>query len=435
MNQSSESPQSTDSYRSFTQRPFMARIGRQLCLKAFTKLTQGQLHIFDRGERLQFGSHNPTTIQGTIHIESDDAWAQLAFGGSLGFAEAYMSKDWETPNLTNVIRVLALNIDELNQAEDAWYASLLTPTQRLYHFLNRNTEKNSKRNIAAHYDIGNELFALFLDPLMMYSSAIYQSTSTLLDQAAAFKCHRIAKKLDLQPNDHLLEIGTGWGSMAIIAARDYGCQVTTTTLSEEQFQYTQKRIQEEGLSDKITLLLQDYRLLHGSFDKVVSIEMIEAVGNQFYDTYFHKISTLLKKDGLALIQGILLPDNRYKRALKRVDFIQKYIFPGSCIPSQIAMQSSISKTDLSLLHYEDIGQHYARTLADWHKAFNQKEAKIIQLGYNNTFIRMWRYYFSYCEGGFAERAISCGQFLYAKPGNRHSMSETLFEHYIQDQTL
>jgi cyclopropane-fatty-acyl-phospholipid synthase len=409
-----------------------ARLAKKLCLGALNCLQHGSLSLIEGENRYVFGQVDvQTQCQGEMRILSADVWTQIAFNGSLGFAEAYMTGDWDSPDLTAVIRVLALNIDLLNQAEDAWYASLLKPAQRLLHALNRNSAKQAKRNIAAHYDLGNDLFERFLDPLMMYSSAIYPSADSSLEQAAAFKLHRIARKLDLQPGDHLLEIGTGWGGMAIVAARDYGCQVTTTTLSQQQYDYTLAKINSLGLEDKITLLLSDYRALDGQYDKLVSIEMIEAVGHQYYDLYFKTLSQRLKPEGLALIQAITLPDNRYRRALKSVDFIQRYIFPGSCIPSLGALQASVSKTDLMMLNFEDIGQHYARTLAEWQRAFTLHQTQILSQGYSDTFCKMWTYYLSYCEGGFAERVISCVQLLYAKPLNRHPASYGLFEQHLQ----
>jgi cyclopropane-fatty-acyl-phospholipid synthase len=290
---------------------------------------------------------------------------------------------------------------------------------QLLHWLNSNTTEGSRKNIAAHYDLGNDFFALFLDETLMYSSAIFnQHTSTLKD-ASELKLKTICEKLDLQATDHVIEIGTGWGGFAIYAAMHYGCKVTTTTISQQQYALAKSRVTAAGLQDKITLLLDDYRHLSGQFDKLVSIEMIEAVGHRFYDTYFAKISALLKPDGLALIQAITIQDQRYESAKKSVDFIQRYIFPGSCIPSNTAMLNSITRnSDLRLFDLEDIGPHYATTLKRWRENFFDKIEAVRKLGYSEEFIKMWEFYLCYCEGGFAERALGDVHLLLAKPDNR-----------------
>lgn len=289
------------------------------------------------------------------------------------------------------------------------------------HFLNKNTEKGSRRNIAAHYDLGNDMFELFLDPTMMYSSGIFPSDTATMEEASIYKLDRICQKLQLQPSDHLVEIGTGWGSMAIHAAKHYGCEVTTTTISEEQYALAEKRIAEEGLQDRIHLLKSDYRALEGKFDKLVSIEMIEAVGHQYLDTYIGTINRLLKDDGIALLQAITIDDQRYEEAKNSVDFIKRYIFPGSFIPCITAIQNSFTRSsDMKMIHMEDITPHYARTLAAWRERFLKNQDAIKALGYDDTFIRLWDFYFAYCEGGFAERVIGDVQVIFAKPMNRRT---------------
>jgi cyclopropane-fatty-acyl-phospholipid synthase len=285
--------------------------------------------------------------------------------------------------------------------------------------MNRNTLQGSKNNIAAHYDLGNDFFELFLDPTMMYSCGIFESGSASMALASRAKLKRICDKLDLQPGDRVIEIGTGWGGFAIYAAKHYSCHVTTTTISRNQHEWAKRRIQEENLEDRITLLFEDYRNLTGQYDKLVSIEMIEAVGHRYYDLFFNKCSELLKPDGSMLIQTITIGDQRYEQARRSVDFIQRYIFPGSCIPSNTAILNSTSRaSDLRLVHLEDIGPHYAATLRLWREQLFQNRDKIRQLGYPDTLLRMWDFYLCYCEGGFIERAISDVHYIFTKPLNR-----------------
>ena len=288
------------------------------------------------------------------------------------------------------------------------------------HKLNENSVRGSKKNISRHYDLSNDFFSLFLDKNMMYSSAIYKSRKTSLEDASTNKLDVICKKLNLKKTDHVIEIGTGWGGFAIYAAKNYGCKVTTTTISIEQYKFAKQKIKEAGLGKKIKVLLKDYRLLKGQYDKLVSIEMIEAVGYQFYDEYFKIIGQLLKIDGEALIQSITIKDQRYSKAIQSVDFIQKYIFPGSCIPSITAIQNSLTNsTDLVINDIRDIGHHYARTLADWRKRFLKNKQEIRKLGFDDKFLRMWLFYFAYCEGGFEEKVISDIHLHITKPGYRN----------------
>lgn len=351
-------------------------------------------------------------------IHDYEAYRNIALNGSVGAGESYMTGDWSSPDLPMLIRVLARNKDVVDNI-DGGLANIGKLFLQGFHYLNRNTEKGSKRNIAAHYDLGNAMFELFLDPTMMYSSGIFPSASASMEEASVYKLDRICRKLRLNADDHLLEIGTGWGSMAIHAAKHYGCRVTTTTISEEQYAWAERRIAEEGLQNKITLLKQDYRLLEGQYDKLVSIEMIEAVGHQFLDTYTATISRLLKDDGIALLQAITIDDQRYEQAKTDVDFIKRYIFPGSFIPCVTAIAQSFTRSsDMKMIHMEDITPHYARTLAAWRERFLHNQDKIKALGYDDTFIRLWDFYFAYCEGGFAERVIGDVQVIFAKPLNR-----------------
>lgn len=337
--------------------------------------------------------------------------------GSVGVAESYMDGHWVCDDLVTLVRIFVRNRDILDSIETGT-ARIGQWLMRLKHGFRKNTEAGSRRNISEHYDLSNQLFRLFLDPSLMYSSAIYQNAEESLEVASQRKLDRICQKLDLKPSDQVVEIGTGWGGFALHAAKNYGCHVTTTTISQEQFDLAIARIKEAGLTDRVTILKQDYRELTGKFDKVVSIEMIEAIGHQFLNTYFGKINSLLKADGLALIQAITIEDHRYAQALRDVDFIKRYIFPGSFIPSITEMlKAATASSDMKLVHLEDIGPSYALTLKEWRKRFTDNLPEVRKLGFDNPFIRMWNYYLAYCEGGFIERSIGDVHLLLAKPRN------------------
>lgn len=397
---------------------WVADYAKAQILKRLQGLQKGQLTIIDGSEHHQFG--NTPEISATIHVHDPRFYGEIAFGGSIGAGEAYMLGYWSADNLTNVIRLMAINQSVMDSLEGG-YQWLSKPIMKVLHWLNSNTTEGSRKNIAAHYDLGNDMFALFLDPTMMYSSAMFEATTNTLQAASELKLKTICDKLDLKPTDHVIEIGTGWGGFAIYAATHYGCKVTTTTISQQQYALAKTRVEAAGLQDSITLLLDDYRHLTGQYDKLVSIEMIEAVGHQFYDTYFAKVSTLLKPNGLALIQAITIADQRYQSAIKSVDFIQRYIFPGSNIPSNTAMLTSITKvSDMRLFDLEDIGPHYATTLRMWRENFFANIQQVRQLGYSEEFIKMWEFYLCYCEGGFEERALGDVHLLLAKPENRRA---------------
>lgn len=397
---------------------WLQNLARHLVLSRLQKLSAGKLTIAEADALHHFGSGAGLHV--TIHVHDARFYGDIAFGGSVGAGEAYMLGYWTTDNLTHLIRLMVLNQHVMDTLEGgmAWLAK---PFLKLLHHANRNTQDGSRRNIAAHYDLGNEMFQLFLDPTMMYSSAIFDRSDMTLEQGSITKLDRICRKLELKPDDHVLEIGTGWGGFALHAARHYGCRVTTTTISQAQFDLARARIQQAGLQEKITILLSDYRDLQGQFDKLVSIEMIEAVGHAFYDGYFRKCAELLKPDGMFLLQGITITDQRYESAKSSVDFIQRYIFPGSCIPSVTALLDSVTRaSDMRLFNLEDIGPHYARTLAEWRKNFFRNIEQVRALGYSEEFIRMWEFYLCYCEGGFEERALGDVHMLLVKPGNRRS---------------
>lgn len=386
-------------------------------LRQLAHLRHGQLTLVEAGERQLFGQPD-AHLRAEIQVHDEAFWPMVAGNGSIGAGEAYMQGYWSSPDLTAVIRLFVVNLDVLDGLEGG-LARLGRPLLHGLHWLNRNTRRGSRKNIAAHYDLGNALFEQLLDSTMMYSAAMFRSAEDSLEQAQLYKLQRICEKLDLQPDDHLLEIGTGWGSMALYAASHYGCRVTTTTLSREQYEYTRQRIEAQGLQDRITLLLKDYRDLEGQYDKLVSIEMIEAVGHRYLPTYFRQCARLLKDDGLMLLQSITIRDQRYEQAKGSVDFIQRYIFPGGALPSlQVLLENVGRDTDLNLHHMEDFGLHYARTLHLWHDNLRRARHSLEQLGYDEQFYRLWEFYLCYCEGGFLERSIGAAQLLLAKPGAR-----------------
>jgi cyclopropane-fatty-acyl-phospholipid synthase len=390
-------------------------------LKRLRQMPRGYLLIEDGDELHGFG--NPADeidVKAKIVIQDPGAYRDIAFGGSIGGAEAYMLGKWTTPNLVDVVRLMSVNIDFLNEMDDSKPLHQRAG-DKIIHWLNRNTEKQARDNISRHYDLSNDFFELFLDPEMMYSAAIFPRADADLDEAALHKLDVICRKLELKPNDHLLEIGTGWGGLAIYAARHYGCRVTTTTISREQYDTATRRVQDEGLDGKVTVLFEDYRNLTGRYDKLVSVEMIEAVGHEFYKQYFSGCAALLKDDGLMLLQAITIPDQRYQYARKSVDFIQRYIFPGGSLPSHEAIISSVRlNTDLLMVGMQEIGEDYARTLEIWRERFLAKLDEVRALGFDDYFIRMWNYYLCYCQGGFEERIIGTSQILFAKPDWRRT---------------
>ena len=398
-------------------RDLFASLGRRLVLRQLALLHSGSLTLIEGAAHYHFGQGLPQ-VQLTVH--NAVFYADLAFGGSVGAGESYMAGAWSCNNLTDLIRLMALNQDVLDGVEQR-YASLTTPLRKGLHWLNRNSRQGSQRNIGAHYDLGNDFFRLMLDDTMMYSCALFETPQSTLREASIAKLDAICRKLDLGPNDHVLEIGTGWGGFAMHAAQHYGCRVTTTTISRNQYELARERIEHAGLSDRITLLLQDYRDLTGSYDKLVSIEMIEAVGHQYYDAYFKQCAHLLKPDGQMLLQAITITDQRYEAAKNSVDFIQRYIFPGCTIPAVSALLTSITRaSDLKLFDMEDIGAHYATTLRRWRENFFAQIEQVRAQAYPESFIRMWEFYLCYCEGGFAERALGDVHMLLVKPGCRRA---------------
>jgi len=402
-----------------TPQKWLDRVCRDALLQRLRDIQDAHLTVLE-GQHIHRMGDASASLRATVTIHDPEAWRSIALNGSVGSGESYMTGDWDCDDLPALIRILARNKDVLDRI-DSGLASLGKYALKVWNYFHRNSEKGSRRNIAAHYDLGNAMFEQFLDPTMMYSSAIFPHPNSSLEQASLHKLERICQKLQLTEQDHLIEIGTGWGAMAIYAASHYGCRVTTTTISEEQYQRTRERVEAAGLQDRITLLKQDYRQLEGQFDKLVSIEMIEAVGHQYLNTYFQTIDRLLKPDGIALIQAITIDDWRYEKARDSVDFIKRYIFPGGFLPCVTAIQNAITRSSqLKTVHLEDITPHYAETLRRWRCDFLAHRQAIEALHYDQTFIRLWDFYFAYCEGGFDERVIGTVQMVFAKPRNQRA---------------
>jgi cyclopropane-fatty-acyl-phospholipid synthase len=400
----------------------LMKLGRTLLLKQLAGLQDGELRIVDtEGEQHRFGRRTARcALSATIHVEHPQFFADCAFGGSTGAGESYIKGHWRCDDLTALVRIMVVNREVLENMETG-LARVTGVARRFLHWVNRNTRSGSARNIAAHYDLGNDLYELMLDDTMAYSCGIYLSDEATLQEASIAKFDAACRKLALSPTDHLVEIGTGWGGLAMHAAERYGCRVTTTTISRQQHDFARERIARRGLSDRVTLLFEDYRDLRGQFDKLVSIEMIEAVGARFLDTYFAKCSSLLKPTGAMLLQAITIQDQFYARAVKSVDYIQRYVFPGSFIPSVEALASAVRRaTDLKIFNIEDIGPHYAPTLRAWRERFSARISDVRRMGYPDSFVRLWEFYLCYCEGGFAERQLGDVQVLLTKPDCRRA---------------
>ena len=379
-------------------------------------LQHGQVTLKEGREESSFGVESE--LRATLRVHDPLFFRKILFGGSIGAGESYIDGLWDCDNLTALIRIMVLNGEVLERLEKkmAW---LTVPLQRIRHFFRSNNRKGSRKNILAHYDLGNEMYRAFLDPTMMYSAAIYPTRDSSLEEAAVYKLDHICRSLDLKPGDRVLEIGSGWGGFALHAAAHYGCHVTTTTISEAQFAEAGERIRKAGLDRNVTLLRQDYRDLKGEYDKLVSIEMIEAVGDRYLPGFFRKCASLLKPDGMMLLQGITIRDQLYKSYLRNVDFIQRHIFPGGCLVSnQRLMHLFSEETDMVVRTIEDFGFDYARTLRDWRQRFLSAAVHLEKLGYDERFRRLWEFYFCYCEGGFLERSISVVQVLATRPQNR-----------------
>ncbi len=402
--------------------PWRARFARRLVLDRLARIRRDRVIVRDEvdGANFRFGDEVGDGLSATLRVLDPSFWTGLLARGSVGVGEAWTSGAWTCDDLTGLVRIMLRNRSVLDGLEGG-LAKLSAPLLQLFHLRRGNTKDGSRRNIAAHYDLGNDFFELFLDPTMSYSCGVFEREDASMADASLAKIDRLCRKLALRPGDRLLEIGTGWGALAVHAAKQYGCHVTTTTISREQFDGARRRIDEAGVSGRVELLLQDYRELRGRFDKLVHCEMVEAVGAPFLPGFMARCAELLEPHGVMAMQAITIADQHYARALREVDFIKRYIFPGSFIPSTTALlDTATASSDLRLTHFEDLGPHYARTLRTWRETLYRNLPAIRATGRDDAFLRMWEYYLCYCEGGFAERFLGLGQFVFARPDARPS---------------
>jgi cyclopropane-fatty-acyl-phospholipid synthase len=394
------------------------RWARTILRQRLGGISWGRLTLRDDAGDMAFGRSVPDAPDVTVRLWSQRFYGAVVFGGSVGAAESYVAGQWDCDDLPALVRLLVGNRAVLERI-DGWWSVAARPAKWLYHRLRRNTAGGARANIAAHYDLGNEFYRLFLDETMTYSSAVFTGPACSLADAQREKVDRLCDKLDLSAGDHLLEIGTGWGHLAVRAAERYGCKVTTTTLSREQAAHARAMVASRGLADRVTVLEQDYRELTGTFDKLISVEMIEAVGREYLGEYLRRCAQRVRPDGAITLQAITIADQQYERHVRTVDFIKRYIFPGSCLPSVSALcQTATAETDLRMVDLEDITPHYARTLRLWRERFNAHRAEVSELGLDMAFQRLWEFYLAYCEGAFAERYIGSVQMVFARPGWR-----------------
>jgi cyclopropane-fatty-acyl-phospholipid synthase len=389
---------------------------KRTLLSLLRRIQIGEIVLKDGEDQHDFGrTSEECDLRASLNVHHPRFYTQVLFGGSIGAGEAYIAGHWSSDDLTVLLRIILLN-EMVFRGLDRGLSRLKAALYKAYHFLHKDSRKGSRTNIAAHYDLGNDFYALFLDETLTYSCAIFDRPESSLQEASVAKYERICKKLQLSEKDHVLEIGSGWGGFAIHAVGRYGCRVTTATISRAQHDLALERIRNAGAGDRVQVLFKDYRDLKGRFDKLVSIEMIEAVGHHYLETFFHCCSNLLTEQGTMLIQAITIADQAFERHKKEVDFIKRYIFPGSCIPSVAAMGDAVAAaTNLRLVHLEDITPHYARTLRTWRERFFDNIQQVRALGYSETFIRMWEFYLCYCEAGFHERYLGDVQMVFTKP--------------------
>ena len=398
----------------------LQRLCRRALFAGFERIEYGRITITENGETFQFGKlQRASDADVRISVWQPSGYPALLFRGTIGAGETYANGDWDADDLTGLIQIFAAN-QEAMSAMDGAATRVAQAIARWTHWLNRNTRSGSRRNISAHYDLGNDFYEQFLDPTMNYSSGYFMDDETTLEEASLEKLDRICRKLALKPSDHVLEIGCGWGGFAVYAVQTTGCRVTATTISQEQYDYTRARVEAAGLSDRVSVIKQDYRDLEGQYDKIVSVEMIEAVGHRFHKTFFKKCNELLKPEGALCLQSITMRDQFHDRAVRSVDFIKAHIFPGGSLPCSARLTDVAKRySDLQIVHVEDFSDHYARTLREWRKTFLLNQSTIDQLGYDLRFRRLWEYYLCYCEGGFLERTIGVSQWVMHKPLCRH----------------
>ena len=400
-----------------TKATFLTSVFKNGLKKKLSHLNVGCISVVDGVDKFSFGDTG-SELRVNVQVHSQEFYVMTGSGGAMGIAEAYILGYWTSDDVVMLMRIILKNRSILLSLNNG-FAKILSPINKLIHRSRQNTLKGSKENILAHYDLSNDFYKLWLDPTMTYSCAYFKDTNTTLEDASIEKLDRMCRKLNLSEKDNILEVGTGWGSFSIHAAKNYGCSITTTTISDAQYEYAKARVLEEGLESKINVINKDYRKLDGQYDKIVSIEMIEAVGYEYISEYFRKLSSLLKPDGLMALQGITYNDQNFETYKDSVDFIKKYIFPGSCLISISQIIDVIkNKTDLSMIDMEDITRHYAETLNRWRKNFMSVLPEVKEMGYSKAFINMWEFYFLYCEAGFLERNIGDVQMVFAKSGAR-----------------
>jgi cyclopropane-fatty-acyl-phospholipid synthase len=395
---------------------FKSRIAKNILMRMAPMVENGRIVLIERdGHTYVFGNESNDFPDVTLYVSDAAFYSSFIYGGDIGAVESYMRKEWDCDDLYRLLRIISRNSSLYEQTGKGW-SWVTRPLYLLYGIMHRNTPNGSKKNIFSHYDLGNDFFSVFLDNTLCYSCGIFISENDTLEEASIEKMDRLCRLLDLNPNDRLLEIGTGWGGFALHAAQKYGCSVITTTISKAQYELANKRVLDSGLSDKIKVLLQDYRDLTGRYDKIVSIEMIEAVGHQFLPVYFRKCASLLTDSGRMALQAITIRDHEYENYKNGMDFIKRYIFPGGCLPSLTILCETLTKhTDLRITHVEDIGSHYVRTLLEWHNRFKEGLTRIQSMGYEDVIIRLWEFYFLSCAAAFAEGKISDIQILLSKP--------------------
>lgn len=394
----------------------LSRFARETVFSLLKRIKCGKLTVIDGGDAFEFGEQGRgDSLAAKLYVNDQRFYPQVMLGGSIGAGEAYMAGYWCSEDVTKVVRLIIMNQDVFADLDKDW-AKVMTPFHNWFHVLRKNTKDGSRKNVAAHYDLGNDFYKLFLDDTLTYSCGIFEHHQATLEDASIAKYDRICRKLNISNGDHVLEIGTGWGGFAIHAASRYGCKVTTTTISRSQYDLARERVKATGLGDRVELLFKDYRVLDGAYDKLVSIEMIEAVGHQYLRNFLECCGKLLKPEGMMLLQAITIADYAFEQHKRSVDFIKRYIFPGGCIPSVTAIcTSAADETDLRLFHLEDITPHYVATLQTWRGRFLENVEKVRRLGYPQSFIRMWEFYLCYCEAGFAERYLGDVQMLFTKP--------------------
>jgi cyclopropane-fatty-acyl-phospholipid synthase len=397
----------------------LGALARRVVLGRLGHLSAGQLTVAEGGARHAFGRAGHP-LRATVTIHDPSAWVAIAFGGSIGAAEAFAEEAWDADDVAAALRIV-LSAGDAGDAIEAGLARAGAFLHRIRHRARRNTRRGARANVAAHYDLGNDFFSLFLDPTLTYSCALFEREDCSLEEAQVAKIDRICRKLDLRPGQHLLEIGTGWGALALHAARAYGVRVTTATLSREQHRVAEDRVRAAGLQDRIRVLLSDYRDLEGTYDRAVSVEMIEAVGWEYYPTFFRVVAERLAEDGLALVQAITVPDHRFERSKREPNHVNRIVFPGSVIPSTTALLQAASRaSDLRLFHLEEIGPHYARTLRTWRERLVARWDEARALGKDERFLRSFSYYLASCEAGYAERHLGDVQMLFARPRARRA---------------